>query len=267
MTVTSPVSRMSARLLCHFALAAALFLGAIPQHAAARSGGISLIRDAETERLLRDMTDPIFVVAGLDPEAVDIYIVNDQSQNAFVAAGQKMFFHTGIITSSDKPNELIGVIAHETGHITGGHLARSTEAISSLMAPTLLGAAIGLAAIAAGAPQVGAAVLAGSQHAAQRAYLTFSRSQEAAADQAALYFLNQTGQSGQGLLTFFDRFRDQMATLSTNVDPYVLTHPMSRDRIQSLENGVRTSPHFNKEDLRGALSPARASQSEDLWLY
>lgn len=231
-----------------FGLAWTAVLALLLAPVSAGAQGISLIRDAETEHMLRDMTDPIFAAAGLNAKSVDIYLVNDQSQNAFVAAGQKMFFHTGIITASEEPNELIGVIAHETGHITGGHLARSSEAIAAMMRPTLIGAAIGLAAIAAGAPQVGAAVLAGSQQVGQRAYFAFSRSQEASADQAALYFLNQTHQSGKGLLTFFDRFRDQIATLSHTVDPYTQTHPLSRERIQALESGVKASAYYGAGD-------------------
>src|SRR5262249_44366839 len=151
------------RVLALAAVAAASLLAA-QTTAWAKAG----IRDAEIERILRGYTDPILRAAGLDPKAVTIFIINDPSLNAFVAGGQNIFMHTGMITTLDTPNELKGVLAHETGHISGSHLARGPEAMSKAEVPMLVGMLAGVAAIAVGAPDVGMALLIGAQSVAQR---------------------------------------------------------------------------------------------------
>jgi predicted Zn-dependent protease len=208
----------------------------------------STIRDAEIEELLDDYSAPIFRAAGLQPGAVDIYLINDPSVNAFVAGGQKMFIHTGLILDADTPNELIGVIAHETGHIAGGHLARSRDAMSNASVPAYLGAAIGLGLMVAGMPQAGLAVMMGGQHVALREYLAYSRVQEASADQAGISYLNETHQSGRGMVAFFERFRDQDAMISTDQDPFIRSHPLSSDRVALLEQRVNQSPYVDAQD-------------------
>jgi len=209
---------------------------------------ISLIRDAETENFMRSISDPIFVAAGLNPRAVSIYIVNASSINAFVTGGQNVFMHTGTIMQARTPNEIIGVMAHETGHITGGHLSRSQEAVSAATAPAIIGLLLGVGAILAGSGEAGAALITGGQSVAQRTFLSYSRTQEAAADQAALDFLERTGQSGKGLVSFFDKLADQEALSSRSQDPYVRTHPLSRERIAALENRVTQSSYRDRED-------------------
>ena len=182
------------------------------------------IRDAEIERLLRRFSDPIFKAGGLDPKAVNIYILNDPSLNAFVSGGQNVFIHTGMIMTVDTPNELKGVIAHETGHITGGHLARGPEAYAKAEIPMLVGMLAGVAAIAAGVPDLGMALLIGSQSVAQREVLAYSRTQESAADQAGMKFMNATGQSPRGMMMVFDRFADQEALSGYRQDPFIRSH-------------------------------------------
>jgi len=220
------------------------------------------IRDEEIEQLMRDYSYPIFRVAGLQPTSVDIYLINDPSVNAFVAGGQNMFLHTGLILESDNPNELIGVIAHETGHIAGGHLARSQDAISNAVVPAYLGAAIGLGLMVAGLPEVGMAVMFGGQHLAQRNFLSYSRVQEASADQAGMNYLEDTAQSGDGLVAFFDRFRDQEAMITTDQDPYVRSHPLSSNRIALLEERVANSRHRDAVDSDESIHRLRMAQAK-----
>lgn len=217
-------------------------------HRPAAAQHIPSIRDAEIENMLRDWSDPIFMAAGLTPSSVRIILVNDSSINAFVALGQNMFVHTGLINEANTPNEVIGVIAHETGHIAGGHLARMSDAAGKAATPLIVSLLLGAAAIAAGAPDVGAAVLAGGTHIAQRQILAYSRTQESSADQAAFSYLDRTGQSPQGLLTFFDRFRDSTVMLGRHIDPYAQTHPMPQDRIATLEQRVADSRYRDRKD-------------------
>ena len=158
----------------------------------------SILRDTEVERDLRAYLDPVLVVAGLQPEAVHLYIVNDPSINAFVAEGQNMFIHTGLLMQLDVPNQVIGVMAHETGHMAGGHLVRFQQGARAAMIPLLLSMAVGVAAMAAGAPDAGSAILMGGQQIAERTFLAFSRTQEASADQAGVRYLTATHQSGEG---------------------------------------------------------------------
>lgn len=208
----------------------------------------SLIRDAEIEETIRLYSEPVFAAAGLVPEHVQTYIINDPSLNAFVAGGQRVFIHTGLITELDTPAQLIGVIAHETGHISGGHLSRTQEALAGATLPIIIGTLLGVAALAAGSPDAGIAGIQLGQHVAERSVLAYSRTQESAADQAAVKFLNATGQTSRGLLETFDRFSDQEVLSGRNQDPYVRSHPLSRERIGALAHLVETSPYSDRPD-------------------
>jgi predicted Zn-dependent protease len=212
------------------------------------------IRDAEIERILRGYSDPLFRAAGLEPTAVTVYIINDDSLNAFVAGGQNVFINTGMIMTLETPNELKGVIAHETGHISGGHLARGPEAAAKAQVPMLIGMLVGVAAIAAGAPDLGMGLLIGSQSIAQREYLAYSRTQESAADQAGVKFLNATGQSPRGMSQVFDRFADQEALSGYRQDPFIRSHPLSRERSSALQGLVDSSPYKDKPDTPQELT-------------
>ncbi len=212
----------------------------------ARAQGVSLIRDAEIERYIRSYATPIWEVAGLDPSAVRIHLVNDKSLNAFVAGGQRIFVFTGLIMASVDPTQIIGVLAHETGHITGGHLARFQDGLKGATTISILSLILGAAAIAAGQGDAGAAILTSSGEFATRSFLSYSRTQEASADQAGLTFLTASGQSAHGLISFFEYLGDQEALLTTNKDPYVRSHPLTQDRVARLRASGRESPYWNK---------------------
>ncbi len=216
---------------------------------------LPLIRDAEIEGLLRLYSRPIFKAAGLNPSAVRVYIINNDKINAFVAGGQRLFIHTGLLTRAKTPNEVIGVLAHETGHLAGGHLARMGIELDRASAQSIIGSLIGVAAMVGGAAagqkgaaQAGQGIMLGSQGMAQRNLLSYQRGMEASADQAALKFLNATEQSPNGMLTLFQLLANESLVSLENVDPYLLSHPMPLERIRSLELEARKSPYFERED-------------------
>ena len=233
------MQRLLTAALCAFALTIASSLPV-------RAQGISLIRDAEIERYIKVWSTPLWVAAELDPKAVRIHLVNDKSVNAFVAGGQRIFVFTGLLTSATDPLEIIGVLAHETGHITGGHLARFRDGLKGASTISILSLVLGAAAIAAGAGDAGAAILGSSGEFATRSFLTYSRTQEAAADQAGLQFLTDSGQSAHGLINFFEYLGDQEALLTTNQDPYVRSHPLTQDRVARLRAQAETSPYWQR---------------------
>ena len=208
----------------------------------------SLLRDTEIEETMRDYTTPILRAAGLSPSSVDIYLVNDPSLNAFVTRGQNIFLHSGIILQSETPNQLKGVIAHEAGHIAGGHIVRSDYGNRSAYGAMLIAAGIGIAAILAGEGQAGALVLGGSQQFGQIEALAYSRVNESAADQYAAQYMEAIGESGQGLIDFFDRFRAQEVLSNARRYPYFRGHPLSSDRIDALRERVEESPYTNVKD-------------------
>lgn len=197
-----------------------------------------LVRDAEIERTLRAMSNPIFRAAGLSAGGVDIHIVNSRALNAFVAGGRAMFLNTGLLMTLETPEELIGVIAHEAGHIAGGHQARRAIALRNARGPALLGLLAGIAIGAAGGGPAGAAIAAGSQSAVNRTLLSYNRGEEASADQAALRYMARAGVDPMGLLKVMQRFRGQEVFTIGNTDPYVLTHPLSTERMQLIERHV-----------------------------
>jgi predicted Zn-dependent protease len=177
---------------------------------------------------------------------VRVHLVNDDSINAFVAAGQRIFVFTGMLKASDDPLQVIGVLAHETGHITGGHLARFQDGLKGASTISILSVILGAAAMAAGAPSAGAAILGSGGSFATRSFLTYSRTQESAADQAGLQFLTASGQSARGLIDFFEYLGDQESLMTTNQDPYVRSHPLTQDRISRLRQEAEKSPYWNK---------------------
>lgn len=232
------------------ALAAAT-LAAHPTLAA----GINVARDAETEALLQDYAAPIFAEAGIKGGDVQIFLVVDQGFNAFVVDSKRMFINTGAIIAAETPGEIIGVIAHEAAHIDHGDLAglRQTVARSTTAAiiASLLGAGAAAAGAAAGIGGLGdaaSAVMAGSMHIAGRNILAYARAQEAAADRAAMAYLEATGQSGMGMVAVMRRLADQVMLSARGADPYVQSHPMPADRLQTLEHLAKQSPHAGRKD-------------------
>jgi len=225
------------------------------QAAQKRQSGPPIIRDAEIEGLLRLYTRPIFKAAGINPRAVKVYVLNDRHINAFVAGGQRIFINTGLIMDATTPNEVIGVLAHETGHIAGGHLARMGVEIDSANYTTIVGMLLGLATIAGGVAagnaevaQAGQGLMIGSKGLAQRNFLTYARGMEASADQAALTFLTDTHQSARGMITLFEKLASENIAALADVDPYVMSHPMPIDRIRNLEEEAKKSPYWNAKD-------------------
>jgi predicted Zn-dependent protease len=200
-----------------------------------------------------------------------VYLVRQPSINAFVAGGQRIFINTGLLVQAKTPNEVIGVLAHETGHIAGGHLARMGLQMQKATNQVIIGMLIGAAAIAAGAAtgnseasQAGAGIYLGTQGLVQRSLMGYVRAQESSADQAAIKFLDSTGQSGRGMLTLFQRLMNQSLGSLKNANPYVMTHPMPLDRIRNLEVSVKNSPFYGREDppdlvLRHQLMQAKLS--------
>lgn len=233
-------------------LAYALALG-ISMFSATKADARSLIRDAEIERTLRQMSAPILQAAGLSPATVNLYIINDRSLNAFVTGGRNIFLHTGLLTELDTPKEVLGVIAHETGHIVGGHEARRAINLRNARGPALVGLLLGIAAGVAGGGEAGLAVAAGSQGILQRSLLKFNRAEEASADQAGISYLDRAGIDPIGLLQVIERFRGQEVLSIGNLDPYVLTHPLGTERFSLMERRIaerrKASYPENKEAL------------------
>lgn len=195
----------------------------------------SLIRDAETEKFLHNLSDPIFKVAGLNVQNIKIYIVNDDSINAFVSGGQNVFINTGLIRKYQTPDTLIGVIAHETGHITGGHLARSSEGIAEAENAMLLSYLLGIGAMVAGSPDAGTALIMGGSDSAQRLYMKFTRTQEEAADQYAVQYLDKLKYPATGLINLLESFETEMIGYRDQIDEFLLSHPVSRKRIDLIK--------------------------------
>ena len=205
----------------------------------------SILRDAETEAFLRHISEPIFLSAGLTPSSVKIYLLNDKSLNAFVTGGQNIFIHSGLVIASDNIDQLLGVIAHETGHIAGGHLSRIGEVASTAGGISIMSMVLGAAAILAGGGDAGLGIMMAGQSVAQRQFLAYSRVQESASDQAGARYLRESGISGRGLVEFFDKLRDQEILAQIRQDPYVRSHPLNRQRILALEQEVTSSPFYD----------------------
>lgn len=206
------------------------------------ANAVPLIRDAEIEHTLRTYASPVFKAAGVTPSSVKLFIVNDDSLNAYVAGGANMFIHTGLILATDTPDMLIGVIAHETGHIAGGHLARGAEGLRNAQMGTILSYVLGAAAaVASKKPEAAATVISGGQNMTMRNFLAFTRANEEAADQSALNSMDALGISAEGFLKVFAILQRHEREHAGSPDPYMLTHPLSASRIEHVRNHVEQS--------------------------
>ena len=219
----------------------------------AAAQGISLLQDTETERLLYSYEQPILKVAGIDPAAVRMYIVNDTSLNAFVAEGQNVFSNAGLFIQLKTPNELIGVLAHETGHMAGGHLTRGSQEIAKAEIPMLLSMVLGIGAAIAGAGQAGMILMGIGQSAAEAEFMQFSRVQEATADQMGQKYLRATHQSGMGMVHVFERMANEAAMIVKNPEAYASDHPADRDRVANLQEIAEASPYRDVPDSPQAI--------------
>jgi predicted Zn-dependent protease len=269
--MNSPLARL-ARLVM---LVLMLSMAAVrPAYAQQGDSGPSVLRDTETERLFKDMSRPIVVAAGLDPNSVNVVLLNDPEINAFVATGQVVYIHSGLIAAADNANQLQAVIAHELGHVAGGHAIRSGEGAGAATKISILSLVLAAAAAAAGAGDAAMGVLMAGQQAAMGSFLGFSRAQESSADFAGASYLSKAGISGQGSLDFFKKLANQEYRLAIpQGDSYSRTHPLSSERIASLEQIYRADPAWKrptdpalearfqrvKAKLAGYIDPKRAT--------
>lgn len=242
-----PVFKRIAILICLSLLALAPLHGAYAQR-------LNLIRDAEIENTIRTFVIPIWKAAGLDPNAVEIMIVQDGSLNAFVAGGQRIFINTGLIMRTETPNQLIGVMAHESGHIAGGHLVRMHEELRALSTMQILETLLAGGAMAGGAASGSGGGRGGPTGGANKApgsvmsFLKYSQTQESAADQAAISYLQKTGQSPKGSVQFLRTMLKEERLAIAQRDPYLTTHPLTPERISAFEEAAARSPYANTPD-------------------
>ncbi|MEN3288670.1 MAG: hypothetical protein V7634_2970 [Bradyrhizobium sp.] len=238
-------------------LTAALILGSLTPLAAQENRGPPILRDTESEALLREYTRPILRAAGLEKQNIQMVIINDSSFNAFVADGHRIFVNYGAIMQSETPNQLIGVLAHETGHLAGGHLAKLRQQLANAQTQMIIATLLGAGALAVGAStgggngglaNAGAAALAGPQEMIRRSMLSYQRQQEENADRAGVKFLTATGQSPKGMYETFRRFTSESLFAARGADPYLQSHPMPAERVASLEEFAHASPYWEKKD-------------------
>ena len=215
---------------------------------------LPLVRDAEIEALVRDYARPILGAAGLQKSGIDIILVNDRGFNTFVV-GRRMFINTGALMTAETPGEIIGVIAHEAGHIAGRHQEKLRQQLERAQTMALVATLLGMGAAVGGAlsgnsglAQGGTGLAAGGGEVARRTLLGYQRAEEIAADRSALTYLEKTGQSAAGMLKTFQRFQSALALSGARIDPYQISHPMPRERISNLETLARQSRNFDKRD-------------------
>ena len=237
------MTRLMSRCL-RLAMLALLLAFAVARPAAAQS----ILRDSETELFFRDISRPLVQAAGLDPGNVKIVLINDPEINAFVAGGQVVYIHSGLLTAADSVNQLEGVIAHELGHVAGGHINRMHEGAGNATKISILSLVLAAAAIAVGAPpDAGMGIMMAGQRAAMGNFMAFTRAQESSADLAGASYLAKAGISGKGSLEFFKKLQNQEYRLAIYAkDSYDRTHPLSQERIQSLSETFQKDPAWNR---------------------
>jgi predicted Zn-dependent protease len=245
------IRRKAVLMLAAAALAVAPTL--VPVRASAQPGNIPIVRDTEIEEILHKDGEAMWRAAGLNPDTVRVMLVGDPDINAFTAGGQTIYVNTGLIQRTENPNQLVGVMAHETGHVTGGHVARDAGNKPAL-ATYLLTMGLGILAAVAGAPDAAAGLLYSSDYFATLTYLGYNRTQEASADQAAATSLEKAGISGRGLVDFFDNFRYEEVFNDARKNRFFIDHPLTSDRIGALKSRVEKSKYYNDVDSPESLA-------------
>jgi predicted Zn-dependent protease len=237
--------------------AVALAVAPVSSALAQQAKGPPVIRDTEAEQLLREYTRPILRAAGLEKQNIQIVIINESVFNAFVADGRRIFVNYGAMMQSETPNQIIGVLAHETGHLAGGHLSKLREQLAQAQTQMIIAMLLGAGALVAGArsgnpnsglANVGAAAVAAPGEMIRRTLLSYQRQQEENADRAGVKFLTATGQSARGMYETFKRFTNDSLFAARGADPYVQSHPMPAERVAALEELARSSPYWDKKD-------------------
>jgi len=243
------------RTVVRFFLFAILLTGLASTPAESQNSPVRLVRDAEIENIIRSYATPIFTAAGLEADAVAIHLVADDRINAFVAGGQRLFINTGLLIRAQTANQVIGVIAHESGHIAGGHLARVHEELRNAELKSILATIVGVAVGAAtGDGRAAGAVVAGGRGAALTDLLKYSRTQESAADAAALKYLDATGQSARGMVEFFHLLQKDIRLRGGRENPYLSSHPLTNDRIRAVENHLALSRYTDAKPTKAQIS-------------
>ena len=240
--MNAPFARF-ARLLM---LALALVFSAAQPAAAQEEQGAQVLRDTETEQLFAKASAPMIQAAGMDPKNVKVVLLNDPEINAFVATGQTIYLQSGLIFAADNVNQVQGVIAHELGHVQGGHSIRMYEGLKQATGISIATLVLGALAMAI-SPDAGMGILAAGQQVAMGSLFSFTRTQEASADQAAVKYLHGAGISGKGLIDFFGKLENQEYRIGVYAkDSYDRTHPLSSERIQALEQNFRADAAWSK---------------------
>jgi predicted Zn-dependent protease len=237
--------------------AVALAIAPMPPALAQQSKGPPIIRDTEAEQVLRDYTRPILRAAGLEKQNIQVVILNESGFNAFVADGRRIFVNHGALMQSETPNQIIGVLAHETGHLAGGHLAKLREQLAQAQTQMIIAMLLGAGAMVAGTrggnsnsglANAGAAAVAAPQEMIRRTLISYQRQQEENADRAGVKFLTASGQSAKGMYETFKRFTNDSLFAARGTDPYLQSHPMPAQRVAALEELARSSPYWDKKD-------------------
>jgi predicted Zn-dependent protease len=212
-----------------------------------QDAGPSVLRDTETELLFKQMTLPLIKAGGLDPNSVNVVLLNDPEVNAFVATGQTVYVQTGLLEVTDNVNQLQGVVAHELGHVIAGDSIRSGQGAKQATGISILSLVLAAAAMAAGAGDVGEGIMMAGQQAAEGSFMAFTRGQEATADATGSRLLSKAGISGKGMLDFFKKLENEEYRLAIySKDSFARDHPLNQDRIQALQQKFMTDPAWGK---------------------
>ena len=203
--------------------------------ATAQSQAQSLIRDPDIEYGLRELAFPVLRAAGLNTKRVRILVVNDVTFNAFVIDNNTIYLNYGLILTVDGPEMLQAVIAHEAAHIANGHLARRSENLRATQRNAQLGTALALIVAAAGGGEAAVGIAAGTSGSALRGFLGHTRAEEASADRSSASYLRWAGISPDGMVELHRKFAGQELLSEANQDPYMRSHPTSRERLRAAE--------------------------------
>ena len=198
-----------------------------------------------------------------DPsQSFDFFAIKDDSINAFALPGGYIGVNTGLILTAQSESELASVLAHEIAHVTQHHLARMFAHRKADSITTMASLAVAILAARTN-PQAAQAAIVGAQASNIQRQLNFTRAHEREADRIGLATLERAGFDVHAMPAFFRRMQRHTRLLDSNTPSWLLTHPVTSERIADIENRVRQMPYkLVPDDLDFQLVRAKLLATE-----
>jgi predicted Zn-dependent protease len=168
------------------------------------------------------------------------FVLKEPVINAFAMPGGFIAINSGLILATNNENELAGVMAHETAHVTQRHIVRGLidQSHAGLMSTAAMLAAILLGATAGrGSPDAMEGAILATQSAAIQHQINYTRANEFEADRIGIGTMASAGYDPLGMASFFQTLdRNSPDPSRVKAVEFLIDHPLSAERVAEARN-------------------------------